>query len=663
MLLDAKNVVKWQSFDHPTDTWLPNQEILLGKRLTARTSSSNLSTGLYYLSVTDYGADAYFDSNHYVSLNWDFVNNMGDSGSIEVTRGRGDHLVRFNLKNVTQSGFLYIMLEPDGHLNVYRLNQTQTTYGLGFDVKLSDNLLDDDYTNVGNCGYPTVCGRYGVCSNGQCSCPGSGTGGNATYFMLSHDWQPTLGCTPVTPLSCNNTQLHTFLELKDVAYPAILHFYPSYMDVESCKKACLNNCSCKAAFFRYNENISLPGECSLHSGLYSLMTLEGTYAFIKVQRSQSKRKFSLVLKLVTSLSVGLVIIIIIFVAGACYYYKMLRKSSYIEEDDDQVIGSLTKFSLIELKYATQDFQKRLGRGGFGSVFEGILGDGTRVAVKRLDSKGQGRREFLAEVNTIGSIHHFNLVRLIGYCIQKSDRLLVYEHLCNGSLDKWIFKRDHQATTLSWGIRRKIINGIAKGLDYLHVHCNPNIIHFDIKPQNILLDADFNAKISDFGLAKLIDRDQSQVLTAFKGTFGYVAPELFKGTNISVKADVFSFGIVLLEIVCGRKNVDSSQSELLIDIVKERAEMDQLNDIVDEDMQCHKEDATKMIKIAVWCLQAHDRRPSMSVVVKVLEGLVDMDSAANYCFSTMAHTETHLQANLGVPTDSTPLVASILSGPR
>ncbi|KAM7469685.1 hypothetical protein LguiA_007868 [Lonicera macranthoides] len=161
-------------------------------------------------------------------------------------------------------------------------------------------------------------------------------------------------------------------------------------------------------------------------------------------------------------------------------------------------------------------------------------------------------------------------------------------------------------------------GLAKGLEYLHVLCNPSIIHFDIKPQNILLDGDFNVKISDFGLSKLIDRDQSQVLTALKGTPGYVAPEFFSGTNISVKVDIFSFGIVVLEIVCGWKNLDSTQSCPLINVVKEKAENDQLHDFVDgylEDIQFQKEEAVKMIKIGIWCLQAHNTRPSISTVLK------------------------------------------------
>ncbi|KAM7469714.1 hypothetical protein LguiA_007897 [Lonicera macranthoides] len=252
---------------------------------------------------------------------------------------------------------------------------------------------------------------------------------------------------------------------------------------------------------------------------------------------------------------------------------------------------------------------------------------------------------------------------MGYCAEKSNRLLVYEHMCNGSLDKWIFNPE-RTQALGWEIRRKIIMGLAKGLEYLLVLCNPSIIHFDIKPQNILLDGDFNVKISDFGLAKLIDRDKSQVLTVLKGTPGYVAPELFSGTNISVKADVFSFGIVILEIVFGRKNLDLTHSYPLINVVKEKAENDQLHDLVDgylKDIQFEKEEAVKMIKIGIWCLQAHNTRPSVSTILKVLEGSMDLGPASEFCFATTLPTESHLRANSAQL--STPPAASILSGPR
>ncbi|KAM7469688.1 hypothetical protein LguiA_007871 [Lonicera macranthoides] len=725
MLLDSNDNVIWQSFDYPTDTWLPNQKISSNKGLTSSNSPPNLGTGMYSLTVEEspyLNLVAFINSDppqKYKSFSVDYLNNYFDAYGIEGFSNN----VLFRV-NRTVHRFQYIRLEPNGHLNLYQLpdyNESQTIDSFSL------------FEGIGNCDYPTVCGNYGVCLEGEiCSCPGAG--GNYSYFTQLQDLKPNLGCRPVTLLSCKDAHVHTFLELNGVTYFNLVFHY-SKMDRDSCKKACLDNCTCKAAFFS-------SGSCSLQSQLYSLKSsaYNDSVTFIKVQNQdlsikahnqapKEKRKLTLVyvlvstlfffgsprgvrasfraprlipargswlplakhyfdnagvrpwelqvdprlsqwqpyttgprgLVLVSTLSVGLVIILVV----SCYYYKMRINRNNMEEDegDDQVNGALKRFPFLELKSATRDFQVKLGRGGFGSVYEGDLADGTKVAVKCLDSIGQGRKEFIAEVNTIGSISHFNLVRLIGYCAEKSNRLLVYEHMCNGSLDKWIFNPE-KTQVLGWEIRRKIIMGLAKGLEYLHILCNQSIIHFDIKPQNILLDGDFNVKISDFGLAKLIDRDQSQVLTVLKGTPGYVAPELFSGTNISVKADVFSFGIVILEIVFGRKNLDSTQSCLLINLVKEKAENDQLHDLVDgylEDIQFQKEEALKMIKIGIWCLQAHNTRPSISTVLKVLEGSMDLGPASEFCFATTLPTVSHLPANSAQI--STPPAASILSGPR
>ena len=209
----------------------------------------------------------------------------------------------------------------------------------------------------------------------------------------------------------------------------------------------------------------------------------------------------------------------------------------------------------------------------------MIGNET-IAVKRLEGVEQGTEEFLAEVKTIGRMHHHNLVRLVGFCAEKSHKLLVYEYLSNGSLDKWIF-RTNPVFTLSWKTRRSIIIAIARGLSYLHEECKEKIAHLDIKPQNILLDDKFNAKLSDFGLSKMINRDQSKVMTRMRGTRGYLAPE-WLGSKITEKADIYSFGIVMIEIICGRENLDESEPEEsihLISLLQEKARSGELSDLV------------------------------------------------------------------------------------
>lgn len=237
---------------------------------------------------------------------------------------------------------------------------------------------------------------------------------------------------------------------------------------------------------------------------------------------------------------------------------LLRRSKKTkrEEGDGFAVSNLKVFSFKELHKATNGFSEKLGHGGFGAVFKGTLHDGTStsVAVKRLERPGSGEGEFRAEVCTIGNIQHVNLVRLRGFCSENLHRLLVYDYMPNGSLSSYLSRTSPEL--LSWETRFRIALGTAKGIAYLHEGCRDCIIHCDIKPENILLDSDYNAKVSDFGLAKLVGRDFSRVLATMRGTWGYVAPEWISGLPITTKADVYSFGMTLLELIGGRRNVVS-----------------------------------------------------------------------------------------------------------
>uniref|UniRef100_A0A803LTH8 non-specific serine/threonine protein kinase n=1 Tax=Chenopodium quinoa TaxID=63459 RepID=A0A803LTH8_CHEQI len=343
-----------------------------------------------------------------------------------------------------------------------------------------------------------------------------------------------------------------------------------------------------------------------------------------------------------------------------YIYKKKRHETESKEDLEQwgnsqlAPDSQTRFTYKALKMATNNFDmhKKLGGGGLGTVFEGSLSDGSKVAVKRLDCLGQGRKEFLAEVRTMGSIHHLNLVKLLGFCVENSHRLLVYEYMSKGSLDKWIFDINSR-DNFTWDTKKKIIVHIAKGLAYLHEECHKKIVHLDVKPQNVLLDDEFNAKISDFGLAKLIDRDQNYVMTQMRGTRGYLAPE-WLGRKITEKADVYSYGVVVLEVIFGRKNLDCSHPEesTLIMQVKKKEEESQLLDLLDtcsEDMLDNYEDIEKTISLAIRCLHSEPAgRPPMSMVVKILEGVTILEDIDNYSLTSPLMTE---------------ISDSVLSGPR
>jgi serine/threonine protein kinase len=294
-------------------------------------------------------------------------------------------------------------------------------------------------------------------------------------------------------------------------------------------------------------------------------------------------------------------------------------------------GGIIAFRYTDLSHATKNFSERLGAGGFGSVFKGVLDDWTTIAVKRLDGARQGEKQFRAEVSSIGLIQHINLVKLIGFCCERDKRILVYEHMINGSLDSHLFQSN--ATVLNWSTRYQIVLGIARGLCYLHQSCRECIIHCDIKPQNILLDVSFVPKIADFGMAAFVGRDFSRVLTSFRGTIGYLAPEWLSGVAVTPKVDVYSFGMVLLEIISGRRNSpqESTSNSCHIDYFPVQAitklHKGDVQSLVDPRLQGHFDfiEAQRVCKVACWCIQDNENhRPTMGEVVLCLEGLKELN---------------------------------------
>uniref|UniRef100_A0ACD5TRW5 Uncharacterized protein n=1 Tax=Avena sativa TaxID=4498 RepID=A0ACD5TRW5_AVESA len=289
----------------------------------------------------------------------------------------------------------------------------------------------------------------------------------------------------------------------------------------------------------------------------------------------------------------------------------------------------TRYTFSEVKKVTRRFKDKLGQGGFGSVYKGHLANGVPVAVKMLENlKGNGE-EFINEVATIGRIHHANVVRLLGFCSEGTRRALIYQFMPNGSLDNYIFAHESDICRelLAPNKMLEIASGIARGVQYLHQGCNQRILHFDIKPHNILLDYSFNPKISDFGLAKLCARDQSIVtLTAARGTMGYIAPEIYSRNfgKISTKSDVYSFGMLVLEMVSGRRNSDpwiENQNEVYIpEWIYEKINMEQELESRTELAQEEKEIVRKLAIVALWCIQWNPKnRPSMLKVLNMLTG--------------------------------------------
>uniref|UniRef100_A0ACD5VAG4 Uncharacterized protein n=1 Tax=Avena sativa TaxID=4498 RepID=A0ACD5VAG4_AVESA len=338
---------------------------------------------------------------------------------------------------------------------------------------------------------------------------------------------------------------------------------------------------------------------------------------------------------VTSAAASFVVLLLL-VATALYHSLKTRYNEEIHLKVEMFLKTYgtskpTRYGFSEVKKITRRFKDKVGHGGFGSVYRGDLPNGLPVAVKMLENSiGEGG-EFINEVATIGLIHHANIVRLLGFCSEGTRRALIYEYMPNESLERHIFTCDSNISRqlLEPDKMLDIALGIARGMEYLHQGCNQRILHFDIKPQNILLDYNFNPKISDFGLAKLCARDQSIVtLTAARGTMGYIAPELYSRNfgGISYKSDVYSFGMLVLEMVSGRRNTDpgvESQNEVYLpEWIYEKVISGQ--DLVLRREMAQGEDASatarKLAIVALWCIQWSPRsRPSMTKVVNMLTG--------------------------------------------
>lgn len=314
-------------------------------------------------------------------------------------------------------------------------------------------------------------------------------------------------------------------------------------------------------------------------------------------------------------------------------YSFLRK----------VTGLPTRFHYEALEAATDKFRVLIGRGSSASVFKGVLDGGTPVAVKRVEDSDHSDRVFRSEVAAIGRAQHANLVHLLGYCIvpRSRVRLLVYEFVDNGSLDTWIFpakgsKPEQQRKCLPWALRCRAAVDVARALAYLHQDCRSRVLHLDVKPENILLDGGFRALVADFGLSKVMGRDESRVVTTVRGTRGYLAPEWIVGGGASEKSDVFSYGIVLLEMVGGRRSIRLAAGEgkwsYLPRIAAEKVRQGRVMEVVDERLVraagevVEESEVRKLVYVALWCIREETKlRPSMAQVVDMLQGRMEVEA--------------------------------------
>ncbi|KAL1832058.1 hypothetical protein ACET3Z_001709 [Daucus carota] len=657
MILGSDSTKVWDSFSNPSDTLLPTQTLDNGGVLYSKRSESNFSQGRFQLRLLQDGNlvlnlrdipsnnayDAYYISGTYDPSN---ASNSGvqvrfnQTGNMYIVRRNGG-IFNLNTEAAQSSGSYYrATLEFDGVFVLYSHPKVFTGSPNWTAVwSQPENICFNLRTEKGSgaCGFNSICSRVDDSGRPTCECPKS--------YSLIDPADKYGSCKPSFLESCENEgpsskeELYDFWELSDTDWPTSDYEQLTPATQPDCRKYCLNDCLCAVAIFR--ESSCWKKKLPLSNGRKSISKPEvaGT-AFIKYRKgdlppaacpTERKKDQGMLttagsVLLGSSVFVNVILVAAVFLGYFCVYSK---KTKEVQSGDNSVISNMRSFTYKELELATNGFKEELGRGAFAIVYKGVVqmsSSNILVAVKKLDRVVQeGDKEFKTEVNVIAQTHQKNLVRLLGYCDEGENRLLIYEYMVNGTLASFIFGD----VKPSWRERKIIGLGIARGLAYLHDECSKQIIHCDIKPQNILLDEYYNARISDFGLAKLLMMDQSRTNTGIRGTKGYVAPEWFRNTPITVKVDVYSFGVLLLEIICCRRSVDDSENgevAILTDWVWDCFEEGKLEKIVGnkEDMLDDWEKLERFVMVGIWCIQEDPSlRPSMKQVILMLEGVIDV----------------------------------------
>ncbi|XP_047940673.1 G-type lectin S-receptor-like serine/threonine-protein kinase At2g19130 [Salvia hispanica] len=623
--------VLWQSFDHPVHTWLPGGKIAYDKitkkkqLLTSWKNEEDPAMGLFSLELDPDGSQYLIKWNRSVEY-WTSGPWNGHIFS-KVPEMRLTSYFDFSYENNTnESYFTYSMHNP--------AVISRFIMDVSGQIK-QQTILDENDWNLfwtqprEQCQVHDYCGAFGSCQNvlPSCSClPGFRIRNLSDWDLKDYSG----GCVRDVSLQCNgsNGRGDSFWPVTNVGLP-VNEDLLTVGSVGECESSCFNDCSCTA--YAYDEGRG----CSVWKGdLVNLQQLnegDGNGKVIHIRLSASSSVFSgsknskgSMIGVVAG-CVGGALVVVAVVVGLIW-----RRRKRAVGSSKAVEGSLAVFAYKDLQNATKNFSDKLGGGGFGSVFKGTLPDSTVIAAKKLESITQGEKQFRTEVSTIGTIQHVNLVRLRGFCSEGSKKLLVYDYMENGSLDSHLFHAN-EIKFLDWKTRYQIALGIARGLSYLHEKCRDCIIHCDIKPENILLDPEFCPKVADFGLAKLVGRDFSRVLTTMRGTRGYLAPEWISGVAITAKADVYSYGMMLFELVSGRRNSESSEDGTVKFFPSWAANaavnggdlLSLLDPVLDRNADA--EQVLKICKIACWCIQDdEDARPSMGQVVQILEGVMDVN---------------------------------------
>ncbi|KAI5423048.1 hypothetical protein KIW84_046161 [Lathyrus oleraceus] len=634
---DFKNL--WETFNFPRDTLLPSQVLEKGVKLSSMLKETNFSKGRFELHLQNDGdlvmysinlPSSYVNENYYESS---IVGSNTSSAGAQLVFDSSGKLVQWSVIILSLLAVVFVDTIAFAFWEMIKRPTCQ--------CPKSYSLVDPD-------------DLYGSCK---------------PDFIQEYEEDE---------LSEKSNDLYDFEILSETDWPLSDYVLQRPFTEEQCRKSCLEDCLCSVAIFRISDSCwkkKLP----LSNGKYD-PTLTKAKVFLKVRKDNTsiaslpipiivnknnKETLVVVISVLFGsfaiLNVVLIVAICVSTSMILWYKKKLRRFSTSET---RVETNLRCFTYEELEKAANGFDKELGRGSFGIVYEGVINNNTcsetRVAVKKLNNfvLDQAHKEFRNEVNVIGLTHHKSLVRLLGFCEGGSERLLVYEYMSNGTLANLLFNTDEEKQKPSWKLRLEIAIGVARGLVYLHEECITKIIHCDIKPQNILLDDYFNARISDFGLAKLLNMNESKTNIGIRGTKGYVAVEWFKNMPITAKVDVYSYGVVLLEIISCRRCVkemdpeDEKQAILTkwaYDCYKEGV----LDALVEGDNEAlkEKEMLEKLVMIALWCVQEDPHlRPTMRTVVLMLEGTVEVQAppypsqiSIQYCGENISDLESESES--------------------
>ncbi|XP_040860853.1 G-type lectin S-receptor-like serine/threonine-protein kinase At4g27290 isoform X2 [Glycine max] len=634
---DKESVFLWQSFDYPCDTLLPGMKFGwdlrtgLNRRLTSWKSWDDPSSGDFTWGV-EIGSNpdiVMWKGNVEYFRTGPYTGNMFSG----VYGPRNNPLYDYKFVNNKDEVYYQYTLKNSSVITMIVMNQTLYLRHRLTWIPEAKSWTVYQSLPRDSCDVYNTCGPNGNCiiaGSPICQCL-DGFEPKSPQQWNVMDWRQ--GCVRSEEWSCGVKNKDGFRRFASMKLPnTTFSWVNESMTLEECRAKCLENCSCKAY-----SNLDTRGGgngCSIWVGdLVDLRVIEsGQDLYVRMATSdmdgkhEHRRKVVLVVSTIASLVLVMLVAFCIYMIKKIYKGKTKTRMSREDKDEGrQEDLELPFFDLATIVNATNNFsiENKLGEGGFGPVYKGTLVNGQEIAIKRLSrSSGQGLKEFRNEVILCAKLQHRNLVKVLGYCIQGEEKMLLYEYMPNKSLDLFLFDSE-QSKFLNWPVRFNILNAIARGLLYLHQDSRLRIIHRDLKASNILLDNNMNPKISDFGLARMCGSDQVEGSTSIIVGTHYMAPEYAIDGLFSTKSDVFSFGVLLLEIISGKKNrafTYQDNDHNLIDHAWRLWKEGTPERLTDAHLanSCNISEVIRCIQISLLCLQHHpDDRPNMTSVVVML----------------------------------------------